>query len=608
MVEILFADCEGDNFLEDITTMWTLQLATEVDGPVTVYADQPGFPSLAEGLGIVKAAEKVAFHNAFGFDFFAINKLYPGTLRREQIIDTLIISRLMDSTAKRHALADIGEALGYPKGDFHDFDHFSKAMVTYGIQDVRILQQAWKGEHKNGRKVKAMGAFYEKYKVACELEFETAYWISLQSQHGFRFDYEGAQRLETDLRVESLEIERDMRELFPPITIERYSEKQFDKITGKPKRLKDGVEVFNVGSRQQIADRLITAHGWKPELKTKTGIPKIDETILGDLPYPEAKVIARYLTIGKKLGMIADGKNSWLNMAKLRPDGTHFIHGQINTLGARTHRMSHFKPNVAQADGDHCMRALWLPDHGHYLIGIDAEGLELRELAHFLQPYDDGLYVDIVHSGDKSLGTDIHTMNMKAAGLFLRPSAKTMIYAHNYGCFDKKLGIIVQEDAREAGMEIPKGSPSALGKILRSKIEVGIVGLGELIAKSKKAHNKYGALPGHDNRWIPSASDHSALNTLLQGNGSIVMKKALNIFGSELEKQQLLDQVFFCANVHDEFQVSVHPNLVKEVDGKLTSPIADLGKDSIRLAGEALGIRCPLVGSADIGLSWADTH
>lgn len=244
----------------------------------------------------------------------------------------------------------------------------------------------------------------------------------------------------------------------------------------------------------------------------------------------------------------------------------------------------------------------------HFLIGIDAEGLELRELAHFLHPYDGGRYVDIVHSGDKAKGTDIHTMNMKAAGLYLRDSAKTMIYAHNYGCFDKKLGLIVQDDAKEAGKPVPEGSPSALGKALRAKIEVGIVGLGELIAKCKRAHNKHGALPGHDNRWIPSASDHSALNTLLQGNGSIVMKKALVLFGEEIERLQLLDKVFFCANVHDEFQVSVHPDLVSERDGGFVSPIADLGKDSIRLAGEALDLRCPLVGSADIGHNWSETH
>jgi DNA polymerase-1 len=612
MDEVLFADCEGDNFLEDISTLWTIQLAEGADGEVTVYADQPNYPPISEALERMKAAKWVAFHNAFGFDFFAINKLHPGTLRREQIIDTLVLSRLMDSTAKRHALADIGEALGYPKLHFDDFSQFSEEMAVYGKRDVVILQKAWLGRTRKGQVVKAMGTFFEKFRQACLLEFQCAYWISLQEQHGFRFDYEAAQLLETELRVESLDIEKELQEVFPPIITQRVSEKQIDKATGKSKRLKDGVEIFNPGSREQIAARLITKYNWKPLEKTKTGLAKIDETILDSLPYPEATLMARYLTLGKKLGMLADGQNAWLKMAQARPNGTYYIHGRVNTLGTRTHRMSHFKPNVANADGDPRMRSLWLPDPTHYLLGVDAEGLELRELAHFLYPYDQGRYVEIVHSGDKSKGTDIHTMNMKAAGLFLRPSAKTMIYAHNYGCFDKKLGIIVEEDAKAAGMPIPGGSLSSKGAELRSKIEVGIVGLGELITKCKKAHRKHGALPGHDNRWIPSASDHSALNTLLQGNGSVVMKQAKVIFGDELEKLQVLDKVFFCANVHDEFQVSVHPDLinVNTKDGKTyySSAIAELGRESIAKAGEALGLRCPLVGSADIGKSWAETH
>jgi DNA polymerase-1 len=610
---IFFADCEGDNFLEDISTMWTIQIAQEVDAPVEVFADQPGYKPLKQGMELLMECDKVVFHNGFGFDFWALNKVvgerYNLFLDRHQIIDSLIISRLIDSTSKRHSLAELGENLGFRKGDHHDFSQFSEEMVKYGKQDVRILQEAWKlpSQRRKVSKVPSFGKFYDTFKPACETEFQTAYVIEKQSQHGFRFDYESAQMLEAELRHEQKQLERDLQKIFPPITHERYSEK-----TGK--RLKDKIEVFNPGSRDQIADRLITKYKWKPIDLTPTKKPKIDETILDALPYPEAKEIARYMTLGKKLGQVADGDNAWLKMAKPKPDGSFYIHGRINTLGARTHRMSHFAPNLAQVDSDPRMRSLFLADPDHFLIGVDAEGLELRELAHFLYPYDQGRYVEIVHSGDKSKGTDIHTMNMKAAELFLRDSAKTMIYAHNYGCFDKKLGQIVMDDAKAAGQPTPEGSLSAIGARLRSKIEVGIVGLGELIAKCKRTHGKMKALPGHDGRWIPSASDHSALNTLLQGNGSIVMKKALVIFEDELEKLQLLDKVLYCANVHDEFQLSVHPDLVTyhgdDDKGRpiYTSPIAELGRESITKAGEALGVRCPLVGSADIGRSWADTH
>ncbi len=155
-------------------------------------------------------------------------------------------------------------------------------------------------------------------------------------------------------------------------------------------------------------------------------------------------------------------------------------------------------------------------------------------------------------------------------------------------------------DAKEAGKEPPKGSLTALGALLRERLIAGIAGLGELTSKCKRTHAKYGALPGIDGRWIPSASDHSALNTLLQGNGSVVMKKALGVFDDEMTKLQLLDQIGYCANVHDEFQITCAPDLVDKV--------AEVGKWAITEAGVQLGIRCPLAGDAAVGNNWSETH
>lgn len=587
--EIVFADCEGNDLLPGLTKMWLIQLAVGVEGEVEAFADQPGYRPISEALTILRTAPKVVFHNGFGYDLFAVNKLYPGTMKREQIIDTLVISRLRNSVATRHSLHDIGEELGIRKGVHTDFSQFSPEMVTYGIQDVRILQEAWKGK---GR-LPAFRDFYNEYRAACELEFYVAYVMQKQNNHGFRFDYESAQMLESELRQESLDHERNLQEIFPPITTERWSTK-----TGK--RLKDDVEVFNPGSNDQISDRLITKYGWKPKSLTPTGKAKIDETILSDLPYAEAKAVARYKVLNKKLGMISDGANSWLKLARAYPDGSYRIHGSVNPLGARTHRMSHFKPNVAQVDKDQRMRNKWLANINEVLVGVDAEGLELRMLAHFLFPYDQGEYSTVVHSGDKSIGTDIHTVNRKAAGLHLRDSAKTMIYAYLYGCGDAKLGVIISDDAKSANLPEPKGSKSANGKLLRTKLETGVTGLGELVAKCIRTHNNYGAMPGCDGRWIPSASAHSALNTLLQGNGSIIMKKAQVIFDIELTKLGIVDMVGYCATVHDEIDVSCPPDIANKV--------SEVGKSSIEQAGLDLGIRCPLVGDAKIGQNWYEIH
>ena len=58
------------------------------------------------------------------------------------------------------------------------------------------------------------------------------------------------------------------------------------------------------------------------------------------------------------------------------------------------------------------------------LVGVDASGLELRMLAHYMK---DEKYVKTVSEGNSKDGTDVHTVNQKAAGLATRDIAKTFI-------------------------------------------------------------------------------------------------------------------------------------------------------------------------------------
>ena len=51
----------------------------------------------------------------------------------------------------------------------------------------------------------------------------------------------------------------------------------------------------------------------------------------------------------------------------------------------------------------------------------------MRVLSHYLQPYDNGEYIEQILKGD------IHTYNQKAAGLETRNIAKTYIFATIYG-------------------------------------------------------------------------------------------------------------------------------------------------------------------------------
>lgn len=579
MSEWIWFDVEANGFLKEMTKIHVICMCGP-DGVVASYADQPGYLPLAEAYARLKKADKVVAHNTWGYDYWAVNKVAPGTIRREQVEDSLMLSRMRWPEAS-HSLAHIGEQMGYPKMEYTlGFEEFNTTMVEYCEQDVRVLFRWWK-EH--------LADYYWNFQDAVQLENKVTYILEKQRQHGFRIDLKGLQEREAALTDEFKFIHEELQNIFPPIVEKRISEK-----TGK--RLKDKVIEFNPNSGQQVAERLIEKYGWQPEEFTPSGIPKTSEDILGKLDYPEAKMLARAARITKMLGQISHGKNAWL---KLEKDGR--LHGMVKSCGARTHRMSHAYPNMAQVDKE--LREYFLPDEGHVLVGADASGLELRLLSHLLARYDGGRYVDIVCDGD------VHSENQKAAALSSRDSAKTFIYAMIYGGGAYKIGTIIEDDARKAGdMDFVSvaGATANRGKKAKNTFFKNTPGMKQLMKGIDRAHetrvDKSGTawFKGIDGRPLANHQKYAALNTVLQSMGAIVMKKALVMFDDWLEQHPCRDHVHYVANVHDEVQFSCKPEYAELVGQSFV--------ECIEMAAEALGIRCPLTGEYKIGNNWKETH
>ena len=103
---------------------------------------------------------------------------------------------------------------------------------------------------------------------------------------------------------------------------------------------------------------------------------------------------------------------------------------------------------------------------------------------------------------------------------------------------------------------------------------------------------------GLDQRRIIIRHPHAALNTLLQGAGSCVMKKALTLLHKNVITKQI--KAFPVVNVHDEFQYEVEESRAEEFGKLAVQSIIDAGKQ--------LNIRCPLDGKYKIGSNWAETH
>ena len=538
-------------------TIW-LAVTKDIDtGEIICHTEASSLKSL------VTATDTIIGHNVISFDAPILNRLWNMKIRSSQVEDTLVMSRLANPVRENgHSLDAWGKRLGFHKIEFSDYNGgLTPEMQEYCIRDVEVTELVYKHLQKE------LEGFDKK---SIDIEHKVQAIISKQERHGFRFDIIKATKLNNQLTDRMNEILTELQSVFPPIVEERYSEK-----TGK--RLKDSVTVFNPASRQQIADRLMKL-GWKPKKHTDKGSVIVDESVLEGVNIPEAKLIAEYLMLQKRISQLAQ----WFDNCKANGR----VYGKVITLGAITGRMSHHSPNMAQIPNSgspygHECRELWTVDDGNVLVGADASGLELRMLAHYMQ---DSNYTKAVIDGKSEDGTDIHTVNQKAAGLDTRNQAKTFIYAFLYGAGSTKIGSIVGGNAQK-------------GQQLIDKFLQNTPALKKLKEKVADAAEK-GWLRGLDGRklWVRSA--HAALNTLLQGAGAIVMKQALILLHDELLRGKI--PANFCANVHDEWQIETKPEYA-DVVGRLAV-------DSIKKAGEVLGLRCPLDGEYKIGTTWKMTH
>ena len=538
----------------------------------------------------LKDATLIIGHNVISFDAPILNRLWKTKIRLKNVQDTLILSRLLDpSREKGHSLEAWGESLGIPKINYRaiwlwlndfpgeviskeekvadgiefDYPHMG-LMEHYCVRDVEVCARLY---NHLLMELDSKGFSQE----SRELEHKVAAIIAEQERNGFKLDTVYATCLLIDIKGKMAGIYEQMQHRWPPYEVPRVSEK-----TGK--QLKPLLVTFNPGSRKQIGEKLIEL-GWKPKKFTETGQPMVDEKVLEEIKnIPEAAMIAEYLMLQKRVAQI----ESWLEAVKA--DGR--VHGKVITNGAVTGRMTHSSPNMAQIPNagsvyGHECRECWTVEEGNVLVGCDASGLELRMLAHYMK---DEEYVRTVTEGSAKEGTDVHTVNQRAAGLSTRDNAKTFIYAFLYGAGDAKIGSIVGGTAKD-------------GAKLKDKFLKQTPALARLLERVSKQAAK-GWVPGLDGRRIWVRSEHAALNSLLQGAGAIVMKKALCIFYDKIKANKW--PVKLVANVHDEFQFECSKEVAEEA--------GQAARLSIIEAGQFYKLRCPLDGEYKIGKSWRETH
>lgn len=377
---------------------------------------------------LVEECDTIIGHNWIGYDKKAINKLHGRDQDKEpwlredlfakhRILDTLVLCKMIwpvdaligpdmqkfrkgtmpGKYLKRQSLGAWGYRLGNYKGEFNGgFEHWSREMHDYMIQDARVNLDLWKlicqklnwdpalacpwvaGEEPTSEYV------WPEFPI--DLEMQMAEIVQEQEEVGFSFDRERAIKMVHELRTLQEDtgnklvgvfgewwqpkdnVEKGIRPKvaravsmpeYPDVTYKRVSPK-----TGKP--LKDYVgppkeyydpeapyvrierTTFNPSSRKHLGDRLQAQFGWKPQ-KWGAKQATVDESVIKEIPKDVIsedvrQCILDYFVVTKTLGMLQDGAQGWMNT--LKDDDRQ--HGRCDPLGTITHRAAHSHPNTAQ--------------------------------------------------------------------------------------------------------------------------------------------------------------------------------------------------------------------------------------------------------------------
>lgn len=612
----LVLDCETNGLLHELDVVHSLVLRDVTTGEVHSCADQPGYKPIMYGLELMKQADQLIGHNTIAFDFRALAKVYPGLRLKPDcdIVDTLIMSRVLwpeleplDSQKfgyiepkykGRHSLAAWGERLGTAKIKFQEDAKKDPEVKNIWEKWTPAMQKYCEGDTLVSLDLYNYFQTQPLDKRCHELEHEFAKVMARQEDFGFPFNEKAAFALVNTLKARRAEINDELQQVFPPITEERISAKTGRVLTPK-------VTTFNPASRQQTADRLQERY---PEItfdQTDKGNVKLDDDVLEILgkKYPEAKLLAEYQLLNKRLGQITEGKEAWLKHSQAFKDSR--IHGAVITNACISGRCSHKRPNMAQVPsvghtyGAEC-RALFHAPDGYKLVGADASGLELRALGAWLAHFDGGEYAKLVSTD----GFDIHTYNAKLFGIFdgngdipkaTRDLSKRLIYALLYGAGAKKVGSVID-------ITLDEFAQSRLGRKTIETFYQNLPAIKQLKDKIDERITSKGYLVGIDGRRLQIRSRHSALNQLLQSTGAVSVKKATVILYQDLIAEGLKwgKDFAFVAHIHDEIQAVVKPEHV-EVYKKLAI-------DSFRKSGEYFKLLCPFTGEAREGKNWMETH
>lgn len=600
-------DIETDSLIP--TIIWVLCFKNVLTGEEHTFIDYSAMRNFINERLEESATTIFIGHNALRFDVPVLNRFLGTRITVNRVVDTMLLSMVYSPSLKGgHSLEAWGERLKYPKIDFNDFSARTEEMKTYCIGDVRLTTRLF---IKLTERMRQVGMSER----GCEIEHQAWWVIEKQKKNGFAFNFKEATILYAKLNTLCDELRKEVYEHWPPtlLPVKEYKQafrKNGSYTKGYEEHLQSFPRIdlkedgsytafnyvpFDLGSPTQRLEKLLSL-GWKPREPTKSGnswkvtekgelVPSLQE-FLEETPHVGARKLAQWIGVNSRATMI----NTWL---EAYDEETGCIHG--NLWLANTFRYRHSNPNTAnipsvRVDSDKTVlyelaggfcyesRDLWTTrdiDH-RSLVGVDAEGIQFRILAHYL---NDKEFTDVV------LGGDIHEYNRSKTGIGTRPQNKTFGYAALLGAGAAKVGTIFSI------------SPAQGGKI-RNKWISTVPGLKALYSRLEGELEQSGRITLCDGTKVLVPSPHMVLAYLLQGDESRIMKQA-KIYADKEARRNKID-FMWVGDIHDEWQVDVLNEHVEK--------FIEICQWAFRKAGESFNYNLPIDSDAKIGKTWAETH
>ena len=630
-------DIETSGLLPEVNTIWCACVKDHDNGKVHSFT-----PSTIHLLpGCLDSFDILVGHNCIAFDFPVLKKVMNYVFKG-RVIDTLLMSRLQRPNRKvpkalggsaAHSVEAWGVRLGHSKVSHEEWGTYSAAILNRCQHDVAIQHRIYKELLKEGAG--------EGWDNAHRLNFKLHQLLKQQEDYGFLVDANKLDEAIATLNQWMVRIDKAITPHLPYICEKKelkkegqygYVKKLFTEAGNYTKQVDKWLDVVDDAILQssqplpiptlgslgfsRINWRLVDLdknlevknyllkQGWQPaawNYAASTGSSHIGEQTSPKLSLDDpfagiqssiGKLVVKRLQCRQRKGVL----QGWKGL--IRPDGR--IPAAVSGL-ASTGRARHkhiVNVPAPKAFFGKVMRSLFIAQPGWVLVGIDSVGNQIRQ---FAARMDDPKFTADVLDPD----TDIHSVNAQRAGLSSREVAKTFYYGMIFGSGDAKTGRIIGGSAED-------------GKRLKAQFFAGLPKMEDCISNlqavwrgtAKKYWNKKwnrmehrdGYIKGLDGRPIQVDSEHKVLVYTLQSDEAIQMSIAYCRV-----HQQLLQAGFVYGDdygivlwMHDEIQIECKPELATQV--------GEIGRESIKWAGEYLNIPVPHEGQYKIGRTWRDTH